>query len=259
MFRQWSVLRTRLSFFLLISALLAGCAGLTLQNQIDALMQQGQQLYAEKQYGQAADKFLTVISKSPTYWQAYLWAARSFIAQGSWKEAIANARKAFDLAPKDQESLAAFAQALFGGGADALQNGHFADSVNLFVEYLKLEPGNAQAWLNVAKAYLGQKDFSRALGALVQGLASADASQRQEFIRQLLEGGKQAFASGQYRDSIGLLKEYLKYDRKELQAYLNLAKAYWEAGDKGKAFDAFKEVLKLNPNQEEAMRFLLKR
>lgn len=257
--QKYSALRARLSLFLLLSALLAGCAGLTLQNQIDALMQQGQQLYAEKQYGQAADKFLTVIGKDATYWQAYLWAARSFIAQGSWKEALANARKAFDLAPKDKDALTAFAQALFGGGADALQSGRFADSVNLFVEYLKLEPGNAQAWLSVAKAYLGQKDFSQALGALVQGLASADASQRQEFTRQLLEGGKQAFASGKYKDSIGLLKEYLKYDKKEFQAYLNLAKAYWEAGDKSKAFDAFKEVLRLNPNQEEAMRFLLKR
>jgi tetratricopeptide (TPR) repeat protein len=95
--------------------------------------------------------------------------------QGQLGDAIANGRKAFDLAPKDKDTLPVFAQALFGGGADALKNGRFAESVNLFVEYLKLEPGNSKAWLNVGKAYLGQKDFRQALGAFAQGLATAAA------------------------------------------------------------------------------------
>ncbi|MCA1972897.1 MAG: tetratricopeptide repeat protein, partial [Caenispirillum sp.] len=237
--------------------LLAACAGLTLQSEIDALMKEGHQLYAEKQYEQATDKFLIVIGKDPTYWQAYLWAARAFIARGSWKEAIANGRKAFELAPKDKEVLPVFAQALFGGGADALKNGRFAESVSLFVEYLRLEPGNLQDWLNIGKAYLGQQDFRQALGAFVQGLAAGGA-ERQELIRQLFEGGVQAFSSGKYRESIDLLKEHLKYDR-NLQAYLNLAKAYWESGDKSRALDAFRKVLRLDPRQEEALRYMLRR
>ncbi len=253
---RWTALRTRFAL-LLVPILLAACAGLTLQGEIDALMKEGQQLYAEKKYEQATDKFLIVIGKDPTYWQAYLWAARSFIARGSWKEAIANGRKAFELAPKDKEVLPVFAQALFGGGTDALKNGRFAESVSLLVEYLRLEPGNAQAWLNIGKAYLGQQDFRQALGAFIQGLAAGGA-QRQELIRQLLDGGMQAFSSGKYRESIDLLKEYLKYDR-NLQAYLNLAKAYWESGDRSRALDAFKEVLRLDPRQEEALRYMLQR
>lgn len=256
---QWTLLRTRLALLLLASTLLAACAGLTLQSEIDALMKEGQQLYAEKKYEQATDKFLIVIGKDPTYWQAYLWAARSFIARGSWKEAIANGRKAFELAPKDKEVLPIFAQALFGGGADALKNGRFAESVNLFVEYLKLDPGSTQAWLNVGKAYLGQKDFRQALGAFAQGLAAGGGAERQELIRQLLDGGIQAFASGRHRESIDLLREYLKYDARNLQAYLNIAKAYWETGDRGKALDAFKQVLQLDPRQEEALRYMLRR
>lgn len=254
----WTALRTRLTLLLLASTLLAACAGLTLQSEIDALMKEGQQLYAEKKYEQATDKFLIVIGKDPTYWQAYLWAARAFIARGSWKEAIANGRKAFELAPKDKEVLPVFAQALFGGGADALKNGRFAESVSLFVEYLRLEPGNAQAWLNVGRAYLGQQDFRQALGAFTQGLAAGGGAERQELIRQLLDGGMQAFSSGKYRESIDLLREYLKYDR-NLQAYLNLAKAYWESGDRSRALDAFKEVLRLDPRQEEALRYMLQR
>jgi len=256
---KWTTLRTRLALVLLATTFLAACAGLTLQSEIDGLMKEGQQLYSEKKYDQAVDKFVIVIGKDPTYWQAYLWAARSFIAKGSWSDAIANGKKAFELAPKDKEVLPVFAQALFGGGADALKNGRFAESVNLFVEYLKLEPGNSKAWLNVGKAYLGQKDFRQALGAFAQGLSSGGGAERQNLIRELLDGGVQAFSSGKYRESIDLLKEFLKYDSKNLQAYVNIAKAYWESGDRGKALDAFKEVLKLDPRQEEALRYMLRR
>lgn len=256
---NWNASRIRLVFFLLAATFLTACAGLTLQNEIDGLMQEGRQLYSEQKYDQAVDKFVTVIGKDPTYWQAYLWAARAFIAQGNWKDAIANGRQAFELAPKDKEVLPIFAQALFGGGTDALKNGRFAESVNLLVEYLRLEPGNASAWLNVGKAYLGQQDFRQALGAFAQGLAAGGGVERQALIRELLDGGMQAFSSGKYRESIDLLREFLKYDRNNLQAYLNIAKAYWQSGDKGRAVDAFKEVLKLDPGQEEALRFMLRR
>ncbi|MEZ5614972.1 MAG: tetratricopeptide repeat protein [Rhodocyclaceae bacterium] len=256
---NWNASPIRLVFFLLAATFLTACAGLTLQNEIDGLMQEGRQLYSEQKYDQAVDKFVTVIGKDPTYWQAYLWAARAFIAQGNWKDAIANGRQAFELAPKDKEVLPIFAQALFGGGTDALKNGRFAESVNLLVEYLRLEPGNASAWLNVGKAYLGQQDFRQALGAFAQGLAAGGGVERQALIRELLDGGMQAFSSGKYRESIDLLREFLKYDRNNLQAYLNIAKAYWQSGDKGRAVDAFKEVLKLDPGQEEALRFMLRR
>jgi len=256
---KWTLPRIRLALVLMAAACLAACAGLTLQSEIDGLMKEGQQLYAEKKYEQATDKFLIVIGKDPTYWQAYLWAARSFIARGNWKDAIANGRKAFELAPKDKDTLPLFAQALFGGGMDALRNGRFPESVGLFLEYLKLEPGNAKAWLNVGKAYLGQKDFRQALGAFAQGLAGGGGAEREALIRELLEGGQQAFSSGKHREAIDLLKEFLKYDKRELQAYVSLAKAYWESGDRGRALDAFKEVLQFDPRHEEALRYMLRR
>lgn len=256
---RWILLRTRFALLLLVSTLLAACASLTLQGEIDGLMNEGQQLYSEKKFDAAVDKFITVIGKDPTYWQAYLWAARAFIAKGSWSDAVANGRKAFELAPNKKEAIPIFAEALFGGGADALKNGRFAESVNLFVEYLKLEPGNSKAWLNVGKAYLGQKDFRQALGAFAQGLAAGGGAERQELIRGLLDGGAQAFSNGRYGESIDLLKEFLKYDSKNLQAYVNIAKAYWESGDRGKALDAFKQVLQLDPRHEEALRYMLRR
>lgn len=250
---QWLLLIAILSIFL------SGCAVLGQQDEIAGLMKEGQQLYAEKKYDAAVDKFLVVISKDGNYWQAYLWAARAFIAKGGWAEAIANGKKAFELAPQGQDVLPVFAEALFGGGSAALGSGRYAESIGYFVDYLKLEPGNFKAWLNVGKAYLGQQQFREAFSALLQGLAQADASQRTELLRGLLDGGKQAFASGKYGEAIDMLKEYIKYDGNELSAYLNLAKSYWESGELAKALESYGQVLKLDPRDEEALRFLLKR
>lgn len=251
--RKWVAL------LLVVYVLLAGCAGLTLQDQIAGLMKEGQQLYSEKKYEQALGKFGQVIEKDPAYWQAYLWAARSFIAMGNWTDAIASGRKAFELAPKGQDVMPVFAEALFGGGSDALKNGRFAESVRHFVEFLKIDPGNARAWLNVGKAYLEQKQFREGLGALMQGLATGSSAERADLVRQLLEGGVQAFSNGKYRESIDLLREFLKYDAKNLLAYLTLAKAYWESGDHGDALNTFRKVLELDPRQEEALRYLFRR
>lgn len=251
--RQW------LALLLALSVMLASCAGFTLQDQIATLMKEGQQRYSEKKYDQALEKFGEVIEKDPTYWQAYLWAARSFIAMGNWSEAIANGRKAFDLAPGGQEVIPVFAEALFGGGSDALKNGRLAESISYFVDFLKLEPGNARAWLNVGKAYLEQRQFREGLSALVQGLSTGSDAERSELISELMGGGMQAFSSGQYGDAIALFKEYLKYDGKSLNAYLNLAKAYWASGDHRDAINAFRKVLEIDPRQEEALRYLFRR
>jgi tetratricopeptide (TPR) repeat protein len=249
--RAWAAM------MLAVALVLAGCATMSLQDEIDALMKEGQQLYSVQKYDEAIGKFGQVINKDPKQWLAYVWIARAFIAQGKWFDAVGNAKKAYDLSPGGADVLKVFGEALFGGGADALKNGRFADSVRYFVDFLKLEPGNASAWLNVAKAYLGQGQFREAFNALIQGLASGGGAQRQELIRQLLDGGIQAFSRGNYRDAIDMLKEYVKFDSNNLSAYLNLAKSYWEAGERGNALDMFRKVLQLNPRQEEALRFLL--
>lgn len=256
---SWSLRGRWVALLVMLSVLLGGCVTLSLQDEIAGLMKEGQQFYGEKKYDAAVDKFLVVAAKDPKYWQAYLWAARTYIAKGGWTDAIINGKKAFELAPKGQEVVPVFAEALFGGGSDALKNGRFPEAIGLFVDYLKLEPGNAKAWLNVGKAYLGQQQFREALGAFAQGLSQGNNAERAELIRGLLDGGKQAFAGGKYDEAIKLLKEYLKYDKNELSAYLNLAKSYWESGEIAAALDNFRQVLKLDPRDEEALRFLLRR
>src|SRR5687768_6400248 len=155
--------RKRVSVLLACAAMFAGCAGMSLQNRIDALMKEGQQLYSAGKYDEAALKFSEVVSADPKYWVAYVWIARSLMAMGRWREAIGNARTGVELAPRDADVVPVFAEALFGGGADALKNGRWRESIDFFAEYLRLQPGSARAWLNLGKAYLGQHQFREAL------------------------------------------------------------------------------------------------
>lgn len=255
----WNMRQVWRVWLLVVAISVAGCAGLGVQGEIAGLMKQGQQLYTEKKYDEAIDKFAEVVTLDTQYWQAYLWAARAYIAKGNWPDAISKGKQAYTLAPKSQEVLPVFAEALFGGGSDALKNGRFAESVGHFVEFIKLEPGNARAWLSVGKAYLGQKQFRQALSAFSQGLANSTGPERTELVRGLLDGGIQAFSSGKNGEAIDLLKEFLKYDKKDIAAYVNLAKAYWASGEITDAIDAFRKVLKLDPRHEEALKFLMQR
>ena len=261
---KWKLPRAWNAMLMIVSITFAGCGGMSpqaqtvsLQDQINALMKEGEQLYSAKSYDQSVAKFREVVAKDAKYWQAYVGMARSFIATGNWADAIGNAKKAFELAPKGQDVTTVLGQALYGGGADSLKNGQLAESASRFVEYLKLEPGNASAWLNVGKAYLGQGQFRDALNAFVQGLANGGGADRSELIRGLLDGGTQAFSRGDFRSAVDSLKEYLKFDAKNLSAYVNLAKAYWESGERGNALDAFRKVLEIDPRHTEALRVLL--
>lgn len=263
MIAKWNFARVWAIMLFLAATTLSGCAGVTpgmsVQDQVDALMKQGQQLYSDKKYDESIAKFGEVVAKDSKYWQAHVWMARSFIAKGGWVDAIVSARKAYDLAPKGEEVIAVLGQALFGGGADALKNGRFQEAIPRFTEYLKLEPGNTSAWLDVGKAYLGQAQVREAFNAFLQGLANGGGADRADLIRGLLDAGLQAFSRNDFRTTIDALLEYLKFDTKNLSVYLNLAKAYWESGERGNAIEAFRKVLELDPRQTEALKFLLNR
>ena len=79
---------------------------------------------------------------------------------------------------------------------------------------------------------------------------------RNEVIGTLMSGGMQAFKERDFNGAIGLIREYVKQDPRNLQAYLTLAKSYWEAGQKGGALEAVRDALKISPTNGEALQFL---
>lgn len=50
--------------------------------------------------------------------------------------------------------------------------------------------------------------------------------------------------------------EYVRHDPSNLSAFLNLGKAYWQAGERLESLNVFRRVLELNPGNSEALQFL---
>ncbi len=238
-----------------LTLLAAGCATIPGITDSSVLLQEGEQLYNAKRYDEAITKFRVVIAQDPMNWRAWLWLARTYIVRGTWGEAIVSARRAFELSPQGPEVLQTFLQALFGGGAQALAAGGYADAIRHFSEYLKLNTGNAGAWVNVGKAYLGNKQYADALQSLTRAL-SVTGADRNDVLGTIFSGGVQAFKERDYGSAINLLRENVKQDPRNLQAYLTLAKSYWESGQRGGALEAFREVLKISPTNGEALNYL---
>lgn len=236
---------------------LGACAGVPGLSDSATLLQEGEQLYKERRYDEAIAKFKAVIAQDPYNWRAWLWLCRTYIVRAMWGDAIDAGRQAFKLSPQGPEVLQTFLQALFGGGLHALNSGNFRESVGHFGEYLKLNSGNGAAWFNAGKAYLGNKQYGEALKALLQALGSKDVS-RGEVVSTLLAGGTQAFKERDFNGSIGLLREYVKQAPRHLQAYLTLAKSYWESGQRSGALEAFTEALRISPTNGEALQYMLK-
>ena len=252
--------RATVILLVVLGTLAAGCATMSALQSIDALLQQAKELLDAKRFDEALTKLTEVIRRDPTQWRAYLYGAQAYIGKRDWTAALGNARKALELAPAESATVTTLGDALFGGGVDALQRGAFRDAAGLFVEYIRLRPTDVNGYVNAGRAYLGARDWAGGARVLVDGLARVpDPAARQALSRALLDGGRQAVAAGDHRGAIGLLREYVRVESTDVAAYLELGKAYWNAGERGEALGVFRRVLELAPQNEEARRFLLGR
>lgn len=245
---------------LLTIALSVGCATMGLVETIESLLKQIKELLTAQKWDAALTKVTEVIRREPTEWRAYLYGAQAYIGKADWGQALGQARKAFELAPRESETLTTLAQSLFGAGTDALQRRSFGDAASHFVEYIKLQPVDVQGYLNAGRAYLGLGSWSDAGRVLVDGLSRAsDSATRGQLVQALVDGGRQALSRGEYQGAASLLREYVKQEPGDVSAFVDLGKAYWNSDQRTEALGAFRRVLELAPQNEEARRFLLGR
>jgi tetratricopeptide (TPR) repeat protein len=243
---------------LAVMMLAAGCATLSLVETIESLLRQAKELLDGKRYDEALSKVAEVIRRDPTQWKAYLYAAQAYLGKADWGQALARARKAFELAPREGEVVATLVESLWGAGVDALQRRVFDAALGHFVEYLALRPTDARGYLNAGRAHLGVNNWGEALRMLTDGLGRApDPATHAQLRQALLDGGRQALSQRDYRGAIGLLTEAVRQDPTHVSALLDLGKAYWNGGERAEALGTFRRVLELAPQNEEARRFLL--
>jgi tetratricopeptide (TPR) repeat protein len=165
--------------------LAGGCAWFAAETP-DSLMKDGQQLYLDKKYDEAIMKFERVIELDNTRWLAYVYIARCYMAKGSWTKAIDNARLAYKASPGGEDVVPTLAQALWGGGTEALKNGQYRDAISALVEYVRIQPGDASGFVALGKAYMQSGERTEALGAFMKAFQlNPSMSEAQELLRGL--------------------------------------------------------------------------
>jgi tetratricopeptide (TPR) repeat protein len=253
--------RRRPAALLLVAALaLSACVTISLGETIEALLAQIRELLSARRWDEALTRVAEVIRRDPAQWRAYLYGAQAYIGKADWGQALASARKALELAPRESEVVATLARALWGAGREALERRAWADAAAHFTEYIRLRPAEVSGYLEAGRAHLGLGRWSEAGRVLVEGLGRApDAAARAPLVQALLEGGRQALSRGDLRGAVGLLGEYVRQSPGDVSGLLDLGKAHWGAGDRAEAIGVFRRVLELAPGNEEARRFLLGR
>jgi tetratricopeptide (TPR) repeat protein len=215
------------TFILAISIYaLTGCAGMSGRSDVQTAFQQGIALFNQGQYQEAIPHFTNATQLDPEFDRAYLYLGRSYLNLGRWQDALAPLRTALRLAPEQtkQEILSLLIDALMGAATHQVKQGNLQGAVPLFKEVLKLQP-----------------QFAPATRQLVTTLLSLGS--------QLLSQGKAGEALDAYLETTRLAPD-------NLDAYLGLARAFWQQGDWSKALSAVRSALRLSPTSLDALSLL---
>jgi len=92
------------------------------------------------------------------------------MAKGSWTKAMSNARLAYQAVPAGEDVVPTLAQALWGGGMEALKSGQFREAISAFTEYLRLRPSDASAYLELGRAFMQSGNVPDAVAAFGKAL-----------------------------------------------------------------------------------------
>jgi len=160
-------LRTAAGVFVATSLLLSGCQSSTLLSSPSDSRREGEQLYREGSYGEAAGSFKTAIRRNPRDYQSQYHLARSYEQMGQNQQAIAAYKASLDTAKLTLEGREnkPFRLMTLDGLAGVIAK-HDPKDVELNLIEEKAKSGQvAENWFVVAKVYRQRGDVDSALDA----------------------------------------------------------------------------------------------
>jgi tetratricopeptide (TPR) repeat protein len=116
---------------------------------------------------------------------------------------------------------------------------------------LQLKPDVEEAYLNLSKLYLRQDNVTEASEILLQGLQKAPQS-----FTLNAKLGEIFLRNGQYTDAAKYLANAVSINPKKIGTLNNFGVALISIGERDRAISIFKEVLRLDPDNPDAMRNL---
>ena len=205
---------------------LGACAGMEVRPDAQISFEQGLALFNQGRHEEAIPNFMQATQLDPNFGRGYLYLGRSYLNLGRWQEAVPPLRAALRLAPDEtkQDVVRVLIDALIGAATHQLQLDNTQASIGLLKEVLKLQPQSVQAMQQLVGALL-------ALGG------------------QLLSQGKANAAIDTYLEATQLAPS-------NLDAYLGLARAFFQHGDLSKTLAAVQSALRLSPTSLDALSLL---
>lgn len=210
-----------LSVILLIF-FLSSCAGTGLLSNAQNQFERGLELYNRSQYEEAITHFKKSSELDPAFEKAYIYLGRSYLNLWRWSEAVSPLRTALKLSPEESkgEIVNMLTEALLGAAATSLIEGNYQESINFIREALKLDPHS-------------RKIFN-------------------ELLKTLIAQGEELLSRGKTNEAIQSFNETIQLSADMVEAYLGLAKAFFQKGDLSKALFAAEKALQIDPSNKNA-------
>jgi protein O-GlcNAc transferase len=211
---------------IVLSCLLSACAGMGVHSNAQSSFEAGLALFNQGQYKEAMAHFQKATELDPNFAQAYLYLGRSYLNLRQWLDALPPLRTALRLSPEEtqKEIVQLLIDALLGAATFHFKQGNFHASIDVLKEALELQPQSVQ----VAK----------------------------QLVTSLFASGGELLSQGKAAEAIEAYREVAQLTPTNLEAYLGLARAFFQHGDYTKALSAVRDALKISPTNLDALSLL---
>jgi cytochrome c-type biogenesis protein CcmH/NrfG len=149
-------------------------------------------------------------------------------------------------------------EALLKQAIDLYTARRYDEAISKLLEVVRRDPTSWNAYLYLARSYVAKSSWADALtsGRKALELAPSSGDVIPVLAEALLGAGADALTRRQFSEAITYFGEYVQLRPTDVQGYLQLGQAYWQNGNLGRALDAYRRVLQLNPDNAEALQFL---
>lgn len=207
---------------MLLLVLLNSCAGLGPYSNAQTQFERGLELYNRNQYEEAITHFNKSVKLDPAFRKSYIYMGKSYLNLWRWSEAVTPLRKALELSPEESKGVSAniLTEALVGSAAASFGKGNYQESISYINEALKLAPRS-------------RKIFN-------------------ELLKNQIAYGEDLLSRGETNDAILSFNGTIQLSPNFVDAYLGLAKAFFQKGDISKALFAAEKARQIDPSNKSA-------
>ncbi len=131
------------------------------------------------------------------------------------------------------------------------------DAIVYYLETIKLDRNNVDAYINLSQAYRQKKNYNDAYGIIKKAVSIAPDNElvkkqlelcTKEYAASTYSLASDAFQSGNYQKAI---VEYKKIDPPTVDSYIGLAASYQSIQDNQNAIEYYKKAMELSPKNDE--------